>query len=402
MGIAQVLRHLPKVTDPNLLVGTETHDDAGVYRLTDDIALVQTIDFFPPVVDDPYVYGQIAAANSLSDVYAMGGTPKTALNLVGYPDDKDPSFEWLGKIIEGGSERCGAAGAVIVGGHTVRDSEIKFGYAVTGLVHPQKVLTNAAARPGDQLVLTKPLGTGFVTTAHKARDCPDAVYAAAVASMVQLNDIGQQAMLEVGVHSATDVTGFGLAGHAYEMAEGSGLTVVIELAKLPLIPGAERLATHKHFRTRASKTNAEYVRPGLRVEGKPDPVRLEFFYDAQTSGGLLISVPAERAEALVENVRRRGAAFACVVGEVAPRGEAVGVRAEPKTWTRGLGRRKRGTSRTPASTADPRRWTYASGFYAWPPSGRRSRFTSPTPRRWLCLNRTSRSSAWGRRPCRCS
>src|SRR5262249_16501816 len=156
------------------------------------------------------------------------------------------------------------------------------------------VLTNAAAKPGDKLVLTKPLGTGFVTTAHKANDCPEAVYEAAVASMVQLNDVGQQAMLEVGVHSATDITGFGLAGHAYEMAQGSDCTLVLELAKLPLIPGAEKLATHKHFRTRASKTNAEYVRAGLRVEGKPDPVALEFFYDAQTSGGLLISVPAER------------------------------------------------------------------------------------------------------------
>jgi selenide,water dikinase len=307
------------VADPNLLVGTETHDDAGVYRLTDELALVQTIDFFPPVVNDPYVYGQIAAANALSDIYAMGGTPKTALNLVGYPDDKDPSLEWLGEILKGGAERCAAGGAVIIGGHTVRDAEIKFGYAVTGLVHPQKVLTNATARPGDKLVLTKPLGTGFVTTAHKANDCPDDVYQAAVASMVQLNDIGQQAMTEVGVHSATDVTGFGLAGHTFEMAEGSGVTIVLELSRLPLIPGAERLAVHKHFRTRASKTNAEYVAPSLRVEGKPDAVRLEFFYDAQTSGGMLISVPAERAEALVDNVRKRGAAAACIIGEVLAR-----------------------------------------------------------------------------------
>jgi selenide,water dikinase len=309
------------VTDPNLLVGTETRDDAGVYKLTDDLALVQTIDFFPPVVDDPYVYGQIAAANALSDVYAMGGTPKTALNLVCYPDDKDPSLGWLGKILEGGAERCAASGTTIVGGHTVRDAEIKFGLAVTGLVHPQKILTNATARPGDKLVLTKALGTGFVTTAHKARDCPEDVLQAACASMVQLNDIGQQAMSEVGVSACTDVTGFGLAGHAYEMAEGSGVTLVLDLGRLPLLPGAEGLAGQRHFRTRASKTNAEYVQPGLSVEGKPDPVRLEFFYDAQTSGGLLISVPAERAEALVENARRRGAASACVIGEVVERGE---------------------------------------------------------------------------------
>src|SRR5436309_7551727 len=164
-ALAQVMRHLPTMPDPNLLVGTETHDDAGVYRLTDDIALVQTLDFFPPVVNDPFVYGQIAAANALSDVYAMGGVPKTALNLVGYPDDK-LGLEWLGEILRGGAERCAEAGAVVVGGHTVRDAEIKFGLSVTGIVHPQHVWTNAAARPGDRLVLTKALGTGFVTTAH--------------------------------------------------------------------------------------------------------------------------------------------------------------------------------------------------------------------------------------------
>src|SRR5919206_822105 len=178
-GIAQVLSYLPTSRDPNLLVGTETHDDAGVYRLTDDIAIVQTLDFFPPVVNDPYIYGQIAAANALSDVYAMGGKPLTALNLVGYPDDKDPGLTWLGKILEGGAERCKEAGCVILGGHTVRDAEIKFGYSVTGTVHPQKIYTNAAARPGDKLVLTKPLGTGFVTTAHKADGCPPETYDAA-------------------------------------------------------------------------------------------------------------------------------------------------------------------------------------------------------------------------------
>jgi selenide, water dikinase len=272
------------------------------------------------VVNDPFIYGQIAAANALSDVYAMGGVPKTALNLVGYPDDKDPSLEWLGEILRGGAERCQAAGCVIVGGHTVRDAEIKFGMAVTGLVHPQKILTNAAARPGDRLVLTKPLGTGFVTTAHKADDCPEETFQAAVASMIQLNDVGQQAMFEVGAHAATDVTGFGLAGHTYEMAEGSGTTIVLELSRLPLIPGAEKLA-HKPFLTRASATNAAYVAQGLKIEGKPDPVRLEFFYDAQTSGGLLISVPADRAEELVKSLQARGVTAACIVGEVTERGD---------------------------------------------------------------------------------
>jgi selenide,water dikinase len=311
---------LPKVTDPNLLVGTETHDDAGVYRLTDDIALVQTIDFFPPVVDDAYLYGKIAAVNSLSDVYAMGGTPKTALNLVGYPDDKI-GLEWLGEMLRGGAEVCQQAGCVIVGGHTVRDTEIKFGYAVTGLVHPQKVITNAGARPGDRLVLTKPLGTGFATTAHKANACPPELFKAVCDSMAQLNDIGRDVMLEVGAHAATDVTGFGLAGHVYEMAEGSNTTIVLRLSQLPLFPGAEVIA-RKPYLTRASATNSAYVAPGLLKEGKLDPVRLEFFYDAQTSGGMLMSVPADQAERAVALARAKGAAAACVIGEVTERREA--------------------------------------------------------------------------------
>jgi len=311
---------LPKIHDPNLLVGTETHDDAGVYRLTDDIALVQTIDFFPPVVNDPYIYGQIAAANALSDIYAMGGKPLTALNLVGYPDDKDPGLGWLGPIMEGGAERCTTAGAVIVGGHTVRDAEIKFGYSVTGIIHPQRVFTNANARPGDKLILTKPLGTGFVTTAHKADACPEDLFQAACASMIQLNDLGENTLFEAGAHGVTDVTGFGLAGHAMEMAEGSRTTIVIELARLPLLPGAEKIA-HKPYLTRASVTNASYVAAHLRKEGKLDPVRLEFFYDAQTSGGLLISVPADRAEALVAKAREKGAAMSCIIGEVQERSD---------------------------------------------------------------------------------
>jgi selenide,water dikinase len=273
------------------------------------------------VVNDPFVYGQIAAANSLSDIYAMGGTPKTALNLVGYPDDKDPSLEWLGEIIRGGQERCTASGTVVIGGHTVRDAEIKFGYAVTGTIHPAKIFTNAAARPGDKLVLTKALGTGFVTTAHRADACPEDVYKAACESMIQLNDIGRDAMIEAGAHAATDITGFGLAGHAYEMAQGSRTTLVFELSRLPLLPGAEKLA-HKPYLTRASATNAAYVAPGLRVEGRPDSVRLEFFYDAQTSGGLLICVPADRADALVANAQRRGATMTCIIGEVIERTDA--------------------------------------------------------------------------------
>jgi selenide,water dikinase len=312
------LRNLPRQADPNLLVGTETHDDAGVYRLTDEIALVQTIDFFPPVVNDPFVYGQVAAANALSDVYAMGGVPKTALNLVGYPDDK-LSLDWLGEILRGGADRCQAAGAVVLGGHTVRDAEIKFGMAVTGLVHPDRIWTNASARPGDKLVLTKALGTGFVTTASKANDCPEEVLQTTCAGMVQLNAVGRDAALEVGgISAATDVTGFGLAGHAFEMAEGSGVTLAIELSRLPLLPGVEPLVSRKHL-TRASATNAAYVAGGLQIEGKPDPVRLECFYDAQTSGGLVLCVAADRADDLVAAAQKRGASRTCIIGEVLPR-----------------------------------------------------------------------------------
>jgi selenide,water dikinase len=314
------LRHLPKNHDPNLLVGTDTCDDAGVYRLTDELAIVQTIDFFPPVVDDPFIYGQIAAANALSDVYAMGGAPRTALNLVGYPDDKE-DLDWLGEILRGGAERCQAAGAVVVGGHTVRDAEIKFGLAVTGVIHPQKIVTNANAKPGDKLVLTKALGTGFITTAHRNRACPDEAFQSACASMIQLNDLGRDAMLEAGAHAATDITGFGLAGHAFEMAEGSKMTLAISLSALPLLPGAQPLARRPYL-TRASATNSSFVAAGLRVEGKPDPNRLEFFYDPQTSGGLLISIQADKADALVTDAKNRGAQATCIIGEVLDRTDA--------------------------------------------------------------------------------
>jgi selenide,water dikinase len=305
---------LPKLTDARVLVGTETHDDAGVYQLTDDLAIVQTIDFFPPVVDDPYVYGQIAAANALSDIYAMGAEPKTVLNLAGFPDDELAGSDWLHRIHEGAAERCQAAGAVILGGHTVRDREIKFGMAVTGIVHPKKVLTNAGAKPGDKLVLTKALGTGFVTTANKKGVCPPDTLKAACDSMVQLNVIGRDAAFAVGgVHGMTDITGFGLCGHGYEMADGSGVTLVIDVKALPLLPGADRLT---NYRTRASKTNREYVEKHTRIEGPVDPVRTEFLWDAQTSGGLLISLEADKAEALVEEARKGGAARATVIGEV--------------------------------------------------------------------------------------
>src|SRR5262249_50063069 len=266
------------------------------------------------VVNDPFTYGQIAAANAISDIYAMGGTPTTALNLVGFPDDKLP-LTLLGEILRGGAERAKEARCVILGGHTVRDTEIKYGMAVTGTIHPQRIITNATAKAGDKLVLTKPLGTGFVTTAHKADDCPAEAFDAAVASMIQLNRPGCEAMREIGVDAATDITGFGLAGHAFEMAQGSGVTLVIDLEQLPLLPRVGDLVRKGHF-TRASKTNASFVAPDFRLEGQPDRVRLEVFYDAQTSGGLMIVVPAEKTDRLVKACRDKGTMTAAVIGEV--------------------------------------------------------------------------------------
>lgn len=275
---------------------------------------MQTVDFFPPVVDDPYTYGQIAAANALSDVYAMGGTPVTALNLACYPDDQ-LELDWLGQIIAGGAERCAAAGCTVVGGHTVRDPEIKFGLAVTGTIHPDHILTNATAKPGDVLVLTKPLGTGFITTAAKIKKCPPELLKTACDSMIELNRGACDAMLAVGVSAATDITGFGLAGHSFEMAEGSRVTLAIDLAQLPLIAGIERIDVAR-FRTRASRTNREYTEAHTQFESTPDPRRLEFFYDAQTSGGLLICVPTAKADELVKRLKDAHTPAAAVIGEV--------------------------------------------------------------------------------------
>ena len=319
MGIAQVLREGPlSHHDPNVLVATETMDDAGVYRLSNDLALVQTLDFFPPLVDDPYTFGQIAAANALSDVYAMNGRPITVLNIAAFPDDELP-MEILAAILRGAAERVGLAGAATLGGHTVRDKEIKFGLSVTGLIDPAELLTNAGARIGDLLVLTKPLGTGFVTTAAKRQECPQAVLDRAIAQMIELNAVGRDALRAAGgVHALTDVTGYGLAGHACEMAEGAGLTFAIEVSKLPVIEGAEPLAVARYY-TRASKTNREFLQGRLRTEHGVDPLRLEFAFDAQTSGGLLIAIAPDHVSLLIQRLRDRGASAAAIVGRVEKR-----------------------------------------------------------------------------------
>jgi selenide,water dikinase len=322
LGIAKILGSLlPRSGDPNLLVGTETSDDAGVYLVADGLAIVQTVDFFPPLVDDPYTFGRIAATNALSDVYAMNGRPITAMNLVMFPDDELP-LEILGEIVRGGGSQVLEAGAVTLGGHSLRDKEIKFGLSVTGLVDPAALLTNARARAGDVLVLTKPLGTGLVTTAHKKQRCPLDVYDRAVAGMTQLNAVGRDALNDAGgaevVSAVTDVTGFGLAGHALEMAEGSGKTIEIVVASLPIIEGTEPLAEAKFF-TRASKTNREFVGNRLEISPGVDPFRLQYLFDAQTSGGLLIAIHPDHVSRLVEGLRARGALASAMVGRVTER-----------------------------------------------------------------------------------
>lgn len=313
------MRDLPAFHDLNLIVGAEGASDAGVYRLSDELWIVQTVDFFPPLVDDPFVYGQIAAANSLSDVYAMGGTPKTALNVVGFPDDQLP-LEVLSEILRGGAERVQQAGAVIAGGHTVRDVEIKYGLSVTGIVAPDELMTNRNARPGDVLILTKPLGTGYVTTAAKKDRCPDNVLAAAIQSMTQLNVVGRDAARAGNARAATDITGFGLAVHAAEMALASGVTIQLHVDHLPLLTGVEALV-EQGFRTRATKSNRQFAESLMKIEGGPDTMRLEVAFDAQTSGGLLIAVDPSMADAVLQSLRTAEAAAASIVGSVLPKQE---------------------------------------------------------------------------------
>lgn len=326
MGLtAQVLRQLPKSTDPNLLVGADHFDDAGVYRLDDATALVTTLDFFPPLVDDPYQYGRIAAANSLSDIYAMGGRALTALNIVGFPD-KDLPGEVLAEILRGGAERVSAAGAVVAGGHSVRDSEIKYGLSVTGIVHPDRILTNGGAQAGDVLVLTKPIGSGVLTSAAKAEKIKEADLEQAVEVMTDLNAGACAAIHELardfdgdpqaaGVHAVTDITGFGLVGHAFEMADASGVTIEIEASKVPLLENALTLA-RKGVLTRAYKSNLEYIGERFAAGGGVEDTLVHVLADAQTSGGLLIAVAPDRADALVLLLKQNNTRAASTVGAV--------------------------------------------------------------------------------------
>jgi len=315
-----VLRRLPTLSHPDVIVGTETSDDAGVFRLRADLAVVNTVDFFTPIVDDPYVFGQIAAANALSDVYAMGADPVTAMNIVGFPK-ATMDIEVLGDILEGGLDRAREAGAVVIGGHTIIDQELKYGMAVTGVVHPDRVIRNVGVRPGDVLVLTKPLGTGIVTTALKQRKASRAAVKAAVDSMVALNRVASEVARRFPVHACSDVTGFGLLGHGAEMAMGSRVTLVFEAKALPLLPGARRLAA-AGFLTGGCKRNRAWLADKVVVEPSVAPGYEDVAFDPQTSGGLLIALPAARAGALLTRLRARGVAAATIVGRAVPTREA--------------------------------------------------------------------------------
>lgn len=295
-ALARVLSKLPRPTDPDLLVGFDSADDAAVLRLTDDLALVHTLDFFPPVVEEPYTFGQIAATNALSDVWAMGGTPRTALNIVAFPEDGDLNL--LGRILAGGAERVAAAGASLAGGHSIADDGVKYGLSVTGTVHPGRLWRNDTPRPGDVLVLTKPLGVGIACAAHRMNAAGPGVFEAAVASMIELNLRAAALLHEREVHAVTDVTGFGLAGHLVEML-GSAFSAQLDTLMLPLLPGVRRLA-EEFYLTAAAQRNRTFAEEGglAFAPGVPFGVQ-EVLFDAQTSGGLLAALPRAEADAYV-------------------------------------------------------------------------------------------------------
>lgn len=304
-------------------MGHATFDDAGVFRLSPELALVQTVDFFPPVVDDPYLYGQVAAANSLSDVYAMGGEPLTALSFVCFPyNELDLSV--LGEILRGGGDKCAEAKCVIVGGHSFKDKEIKFGFAVTGTVHPGRVTANDGAKPGDRLFLTKPLGIGALTVAYRKRAIAEEHMRRAVMQMATLNRAAAEAMRALGigtaVHAATDITGFGLLGHARNIAVASGVTMVFNAAAIPVFEGALDFAGQK-MSTGAYRANQDLLEGQVALPAAFPEALHRIVYDSETSGGLLIAVTAEQGDALLADLKARGVKEAVEVGRVEARGE---------------------------------------------------------------------------------
>lgn len=322
-----ILRKLPKSTNANVLVGYDTSDDAAVYRLSNELALVQTVDFLTPVADDPFAYGRIAAANSLSDVYAMGGQPISALSILAYPSSGD--FEVLEQILRGGLAVMEEANCTVVGGHSIADEEIKFGYAVTGLIHPNKIWRNVGARPGDLLVLTKALGSGVISTALKRDRAQESWVNAATQTMASLNRGAADVLRQLDgmgegespVHAATDITGFGLIGHAKEMASGSKVSLRIDHQQIEYLPGAIEAAQGKFF-SAGLKNNRDFAQDHVRFARSVSEEFRALLFDPQTSGGLLASLPSESANRAVEALRQRGVA-ASTIGEVLPKQPAL-------------------------------------------------------------------------------
>lgn len=317
--LAEILTGLPQFEDASLLVGIETSDDAAVYRLTDDLAVIQTLDFFPPMVDDPYLFGQIAAANALSDIYAMGGEPKLALNIVAWPNCINPRF--LGEILRGGADKVKEAGAVLAGGHSIQDDVPKYGLSVTGLVHPDAFWKNSGARPGDCLILTKPLGTGIVNTAVKAGLASEAAEQEVIRVMTMLNQKAKQIMTEYPIHSCTDVTGFGLAGHGMEMALGSDVTLEIDAGCLPVQAAAPEYAKMGLIPEGAYR-NRSFTEDQVAMAGVEEYMQ-DVFFDPQTSGGLLFSAAPEDGQKIMAAFHAAGIGAGCaVIGTVTERQEA--------------------------------------------------------------------------------
>lgn len=322
--LEQILSNIPKAFDPNLLVGYDGADDACVYKLSDELAVVQTVDFFPPMVDDPYIFGQVAAANALSDIYAMGARPTHAMNLLCYPNCLSP--DEVGQILAGGYAKVAEAGAVIAGGHSIRDNEPKYGLCVSGVLHPDHILRNTGAQAGDKLILTKPLGSGVLNTAVKGELIDPEQLAPAIKVMTTLNKEAAEIAAGFSIHACTDVTGFGLLGHAFEMVDGSGLGLRLEASRLPLIEGALDLA-EMGIIPAGAYNNRDYLQNRVRI-GADVPLALaDLCFDPQTSGGLLFAVASEQAEDLLDALRSR-IPEAALIGSFLPL-------AEVKTGTAG-------------------------------------------------------------------
>jgi selenide, water dikinase len=306
---------LPLISDPHLLTGYEYAEDAGVYKLSDDLALVQTVDFFTPTVDDPYTFGQIAATNAMNDVYAMGGKPLTAMNIVCFPI-KTMDKSVLRDVLLGGLEKMREAGVLLMGGHSVEDNEIKYGLSVTGTIHPDRVLFNRGARPGDKLILTKPLGTGIISTALKANAVSESLLAQSIACMTELNKKAAELMIAAGdIHSCTDITGFGFLGHAAETIEGSPVGLRMNAAAIPILEGVRDLVETGYIPGGLYRNRNFRLHQIEKAPSCPDWI-FDVCFDPQTAGGLFFSLPAAKAEALVKTMREKGVADAAIVGDV--------------------------------------------------------------------------------------